>query len=147
MEKEAIDELLAPMVGNRFVHKGNTTKVEGYRHTRNGISVSLTNDILVIPMEDITRVLEEFTPFEGGLQTQENNSILQLPKMDISHTVIGSNAASLSSIIMENIKMVQANKDYIPQAEAVNSQIKALIDVAKTEVDMYRTVAFMQKNQ
>lgn len=44
----------------------------------------------------------------------------------------------LREILMDNIRKVQADKEFIPQAAAINEQLKSIIDMRKTEVDVLK---------
>lgn len=58
-------------------------------------------------------------------------------------TVIGSNASKIAEMIMDNIDKVQKDPKYIPQAEAVNAQLKTLVELGKSEIEMIKVSAFL----
>lgn len=49
-------------------------------------------------------------------------------------TVISGNEFDLKKVIENNIARIQDDKDYIDQANAINNQLKTLIDLAKTQI-------------
>ena len=55
-----------------------------------------------------------------------------------SNSLITNKGIQIADILMENITRVRSDKDYVPQAEAINSSVKAFIDLAKVEVEMIK---------
>ena len=46
---------------------------------------------------------------------------------------------NLSTILLDNITKIQKDKNYIPQAKAINEQAKTLIGLAKFKLDVLKT--------
>lgn len=80
---------------------------------------------------------------ETGLQVAgtENGVIINA----VNTTVIGTNSAKLAEILMDNIEKVRKDPKYIQQAEAVNSQVKSMIELGKSEIEMLKVQAFMAR--
>jgi hypothetical protein len=53
-------------------------------------------------------------------------------------TIIGSTASQLSEILMANIKKVQTNPEFVPQAKEVRDNVRELVNLARVEIDMIR---------
>ena len=78
---------------------------------------------------------------ETGLQKPgTENGIVTV---GVQQTVIGTNAAKLAEILMENIQKVKDDPKYIAQAESVNSQVKSMIELGKSEIEMFKLQAFI----
>ncbi len=86
------------------------------------------------------------------MEKQNNNQELGLQVADtetgvssnlVNNTVIGNNSAKLAEILMDNIEKVRKDPKYIQQAEAVNSQVKSMIELGKSEIEMLKVQAFM----
>ncbi len=45
---------------------------------------------------------------------------------------------SLKTILMDNIKKIQDDKAFIPQAAEINNQVKSYIDIVKTEIEVIK---------
>ena len=58
----------------------------------------------------------------------------------IASTIIGTNASELTSILMDNIKRIQSDASYIAQAEAINNNVKSIIEVAKAQIDAFKVM-------
>ncbi len=58
-------------------------------------------------------------------------------------TVISTNSERLAKIMMENIEKVQADPKFIPQAESILGQVKSMIELGKSEIEMLKVQAFM----
>jgi hypothetical protein len=74
-------------------------------------------------------------------KSSDDDAILEIMK----NTVIMKNASKLSELMMENVQKIKDNPNYIPQAEAINSNVKTMIDLAKTEIEMIK-VSIYAKN-
>lgn len=59
---------------------------------------------------------------------------LEVVTPSLINTVIGSNAKDIAKTILENIQRVQEDPKYIPQAEAINSQLKTLVDLGNLKL-------------
>jgi len=46
--------------------------------------------------------------------------------------------SQMQDVIMDNIKKVQANPDYVPQAKEINKNVNSMIDLAKTQIEMLK---------
>ncbi|MCO6499105.1 MAG: hypothetical protein J5I47_01865 [Vicingus serpentipes] len=55
-------------------------------------------------------------------------------------TINGAVVSNVKQILLDNIKKVQENKDYIPQAAEINNNVKSIIDLAKAEIEMVKTI-------
>lgn len=77
-----------------------------------------------LPKQEKTMELEvkKQTPHEVIRQDRMNN------------TIFGKSAEFLAETMKQNIKKVQDDPAYIPQAQEIGSQIKNFIELAKTEV-------------
>lgn len=74
-----------------------------------------------------------------------NTEVEVLPADGRIQTVIGNHSGELFELLMGNIKKVQAGSAAIPQAQEVRNQVREIINLAKLEVDMYRTVQNLQR--
>jgi hypothetical protein len=78
---------------------------------------------------------------ETGLRVADTET--GVAKVGGQQTVIGTNAVKLAEILMENINKVKDDPKYIAQAESVNSQVKSMIELGKSEIEMLKLQAFM----
>lgn len=53
-------------------------------------------------------------------------------------TIIGETATQLSGILMANIKKVQDDPTFVPQAKEVRDNVRELVNLARVEIDMIR---------
>lgn len=85
-----------------------------------------------------------------ALQTTNDNGN-NLPAVNsgvqLENTIIGKNSQSLAATILDSIEQVKKNPNYIPQAEAINSQVKSLIDLGKAEIEGFKVAAFMSQGR
>lgn len=60
-----------------------------------------------------------------------------LPSRVVQTFVVDSQTiTTLKDTLLENITKVKESKDYIPQAFEINQQVKTLLSLAKTEIDL-----------
>ncbi len=60
------------------------------------------------------------------------------PKVEL---LVGSSVLrDVKDVLMDNIKKVQENKDYIPQAEQINKDANSIIKIAQTEIELHRAL-------
>lgn len=81
----------------------------------------------------------EFRPVNNTtteIQPVAGQQPLQLAPAQDTYVMLGTTglAHQLKDILMDNIKRVQENKDYIPQADVVRENVDSMIDLAKTEI-------------
>lgn len=76
---------------------------------------------------------------------QDSNSGLTLTNAQGGKmkTVIGENSRALSEILMANIKKVQDDPGFIPQAKEIRDQVRELSNLARIEVDMVREMRML----
>jgi hypothetical protein len=53
-------------------------------------------------------------------------------------TIISETASQLSDILMANIKKVQDDPAFVPQAKEVRDNVRELVNLARVEIDMIR---------
>lgn len=52
----------------------------------------------------------------------------------------------LVTILKDNITKVQTNKDYIPQAQAINNNINTIVNIAKLQLTLHKPVKSIYRN-
>ena len=52
---------------------------------------------------------------------------------------------NIRDILLDNIKRVKEDKDYIPQAQSVVSSVNALMDVSRTELALLKTMKELRR--
>ena len=135
------------MVGQSFTYRKETFTLLEYALSSSHVKLTLDDrdEPLVIHKDDLKGMLDQFHPSAGNLtitpKAKEVNPYLDQPPVNkMAGTIIGQNAAWLSETIKANIIKLQSDPSFIPQAEAINSQVKSFLDLAKTEVDMQKAI-------
>lgn len=59
-------------------------------------------------------------------------------RQEVAFVVDTDTITSLKDTLLENIKKVKESKDYIPQAFEINQQVKTLMNLAKTEIELHK---------
>ncbi len=134
-----IKEKLDMMVGKLYMYEKENHRVLGWNFV--GETVTITTDIGSISFlfPDADQKLSEFLKVEDSLAPISNNFEQYRP------AVLGSVASELKDVLVDNIRKVQADKDFIPQAQAINDQAKSIIDLAKLEVEFIKAITYLKK--
>jgi len=124
-----LQDRLDKMCNHTFMVNGLYHKILSYR-IRNG-SVTLATDNGWIELETATaeKQLREFLPV-----ARDNQEPLHMVVHD-KKTML-----NLRDIVVDNIKKVQEDKEYVPQAHAINKSINTLIQMAKMEISVFKAM-------
>jgi hypothetical protein len=135
MNKEIIIQTADSMKGSWFLYGNQQHYIKNYSMNEDAEKFTLTTDkkTFTRPYENVMEFLGLFEPVpEREPQLAVSNSKgLFLPEV----TVNGAVVKELKDVLMDNIKKVQENKDYIPQAEAIKSNVDSVIQLAKAEIE------------
>jgi hypothetical protein len=118
---------LRKLVGKIYLHNGSQIKIENYTENKGNVTIVTDKGFIDKTNAEIPDFIESLQPIEGAMSV--------IPQMKIDTGTIGS----LKDILMENISKVKADASYIPQSEEINKNVKSIIDLAKTELDMIKT--------
>ena len=126
-------DILERMPGNAFYFHQQEQTVSGYEFKDDRCIIITDKQVHDFKAADMKQYIGQFLP---------------IPKEDITPAVPenyqpvinSSTCTQLRDIIMQNIKMVQQDKSYIPQASMVNRDVKQLIELGKAEILMVRTL-------
>lgn len=140
------------MIGKAFIYQKKEYRFVSYEIKETVIKITTETDPIVILTEDAADVqnlllIVEEKPAIMATQNPSGSSVQvgYHNGSQMATSIIGQHAGSLAEIIMGNISKIQTDPTFIPQAEATNNQIKTLIDVAKTEVEMLKVAAYMSR--
>ena len=128
---EPIDHLQL-MPGNNYYYEQKEVKVISYEFIDARCIIATNKGPIDFPWTDASVYLKNFLL----IPSKESDLLPVKYEMSINRDTVGS----LKEILMDNIKKIQANKEYIPQASEINNQVKSIIDLAKAEIDILKTV-------
>jgi hypothetical protein len=60
--------------------------------------------------------------------------------------MIFQSGQEIKNLLLENIKKVNNDPSFIPQAQEINSNIKSIIELAKTEVEYLKALTMLNRN-
>ena len=104
-------------------------KFLNYEISGNQFLIGTDKKILKFDIDQAHQAMERFLPTDP--EEKPNSQVVQFQMTSLE------GAGQIKSIIMENIARIKESKDYIPQAAAINDNVKTLLDFAKTEIQMY----------
>lgn len=156
MENHKIERIIKPMLGKFWTYQKEQHYLKNYEITDRAVKIYCDGpkSTIIILLQDFDEVIETFYTIESVSHAQYDKtavnpylegSVHNTPSNILSSTVVGKNAGKLSDIIMNCIDKLQTDPNYISQAEAINSQVKSLIDLGKSEVEMLKVAAYMTK--
>lgn len=124
--KQTIEDRIISMLNKVWMYNASNHKLLQYRIKGDMVTLVTDKTFIEVPLKELNKKLDEFLPVESD----EEKALVLIIK----------NKESLVNIIQENINKIQNNPEFIPQAKEINSQIKTLIDMVKTEI-MIRKIA------
>lgn len=140
------------MIGKAFIYQKNEYRLVSFEIKETVVKITTETEPIVILTEDAADIpnlllIVEEKPVIVATQSPSGSSVhvgFHNGKQ-MATSIIGQHAGSLAEIIMGNIAKVQTDPSFIPQADATNNQIKTLIDVAKTKIEMLKVAAYMSR--
>jgi len=137
MQKDQINRTLNGMIGKSFEYKKEIHHI---------LRFSFENVVKICTdKRDLTFIPEDFNPsdfIEMGESVDISKSLAPIDHNQVvlmnANSIIAKQGVDFANILKENIAEVRRNKDFVPQAEAINNSIKNLIDLAKTEVELIK---------
>jgi hypothetical protein len=142
---EMIKGTIEEMIGGTYHYGHSQHTIKRYRinEERERVTIITDKNEFDRPLDAVMEFLNLFEAVEkpvSALQTLSESS-MTLPQMQINGSVI----RELKDVLMDNIKKVKEDKNYIPQAQAIKENVDAVIDLAKTEVSYMEAYVRMHR--
>lgn len=118
------------MVGKTYVFKNETHTIKSINHAFQDTYHVVSNLRQFQATED--QIEEDFKEVSSKEQEQTNLVISSHSARELE------NMNSLSDILMENIKKVQDDPQYIDRAKSINESAKNLIELKKTQLEVVK---------
>lgn len=137
---------LAAMKGKLFTYQmpgkdAVEVKVLNFWTVKDGFMLETDKpESLKVTQSNYKEILSRFAGVENNVPVEINDAP-QLPVKRQGKTIAEEVRAALpdlKSTIMDSINKIKENKEYIPQANAINSTINTLLEMAKFEIKMKR---------
>ena len=129
--KEKVDNIL----NKEYLYKGKKIKIDRYKDV-SGVNIVFFQEDRVVK-NILTTELDEFI---GQLfePTEKELSPTQIAVPENKIVVFQPTAESkeVKETLMDTLKKLKENKDYIPQAEAICQVVSQIVNVQKTEIQM-----------
>ena len=147
MNERQVELKLKEMCGNGYIYNNQYYLIKSFKILSKVVRILTDKEDIVVFKEDIEILNTGFNLVPAQVSVVEspaNNSYLPERKQ-LTTGIIGKQSERLAEILMSNIEKVQKDPAFIPQAESINSQIKSVIDLAKTEIEMVKAQAFLNR--
>lgn len=120
-------EYLEQMIGNTYEFEGETILITDVRIKGNIASLITDKEVVELPMDGLDDYLPEF-------KLKKTNHLVKNP--EVVEMVMGSGNmySQIQQTLLDSIQKIQADKEYIPQAIAINDTIKQVIDLEKVKI-------------
>lgn len=128
---KAIEQLKA-MTGKSWMYKTRMVKILSHQQKGEAVVIVTDKDWIESDTVNLTTLLGEFLAVEQDDDPALENTSLQV----IQNTRSG--LSELRTVLMDNIKTLQGNKDFIPQAKAINNNINTMINMVKLEFQIIK---------
>lgn len=129
--KQTLEDRIRSMVGKKFMYNANEQKILSYRIENSNLVIVTNRTWIEVPITLANKKLDEFLPVEDDEEGKALTSLKQEDKESLIH------------LIQDNIQKIKSDPEYIRQAREINSQIKTLLDIVKTEIQIQK---FVNKN-
>ena len=137
--KSTVVKQLDGMKGRHFMYNTKTYHFLNYEIGTEGITIVTDKKFFKnIDPDTIETMLKEFLPIETPALRQE---VAPVPMQSISNGTIGK----LKDILLDNIEKVKEDPNYIPQAQAVASNVDSIINLSRAEMEAYRLAVQLKK--
>ena len=123
MKTKVVDRL-EKMKGKRFLYHAKMQTVLNYQVNKDEVIIATDFQIKTIDIEKIDEELNQFLPVQDSVEVSMFRKNKTIP--------------DLADIVMSNIKKIQEDKEYIPQAKAIHDGIKTLVNMAKLDLQMQK---------
>ncbi len=124
-----LESKLKEMQNKVFMHKTNNHRILNFRINCEKVTIVTDKTWIDLDIDTAEKALQdEFLPVEAELA---DKSVLDGAVMSFN-----GNGNNVFGMIQENIEKIQKDKNYIPQATAINDSVNTMVNVAKLEIQM-----------
>jgi hypothetical protein len=126
MEKEL--DRIAGMVGNTYLYKKNNYTITGFVPSAEKVVLKTDNGDLTLLTDGLAHQLGYFLEVEpepAGLQVTQQ-------------TQMQGTLQELNTIMMDTIRKVQQDKEYVAQAGAVNKSVTNITNLMKAQLEFMK---------
>lgn len=116
------------MVGKTYMYNSHNQTVKGFSIVEDEVTVITNRREISLPLDKAEDMLKDFLPVDD--EGSGKPALINMPDQ--------KQVADLKSIVLENIKKVEKDRAYVPQANAINKSINALINMASLELSYYK---------
>lgn len=148
MKKLEIESKLHGMIGKLYLHKQKEHRIIRYEVKSTFTKVTTSKEDLILGNDLIDEFfngllfIDEDKPFIPKVPAVQNKTeampVQENTQISLTKSTIQDNLGKLSDIIQNNIELINADPKNIPQANAINEQLKSLIELGKTEVEIIK---------
>lgn len=122
------EDRIKKMAGKYWMYKTNNVLVEAVKISDNKISIILEKDVIQYDHSKAKDVFEDFLPTSQSAVVRQQKETLPVTY------VVSSEMPDLTQTLKDSITKLKTNRDYIPQAIAINKSINTLVNLAKLEL-------------
>jgi len=117
-------QVLERLTGHRFEYKGRTHRFVDYMIVDGQVCIQTDTDTIQINKSNLTEEIDKMK-ITGSIVKPEKSASVDFRTLD-----------TVDDILLDTIKNVRENKDYVDQAKAINSSVSNLINVQKLKVQV-----------
>jgi len=118
------------LIGKNFLYLGGEVVVKKIE-CMEGDLLKVTTDKKIIRIRE-SELRKELLPIESEIERHEGIMLYRGVQVE------SGEMTKLSDALMENIKKVQENKEFIDQARSINESAKAIIELKKAQIQMIK---------
>jgi hypothetical protein len=138
MKAYELQARLNELINKKILLDGKKGHVIRWQLKDDMLKITMNTADIVLLGNDIQQGLNRITM----LDDEPLAEVMHVPNTTLIHRV----GMEISELLLDNIKRVKDDKEYIPQAQEINSNIKTMIDLAKAEIEYMKTLSTLQKS-
>ncbi|MBD2753727.1 hypothetical protein [Spirosoma validum] len=128
---QKLEDRLKDMVGKTYLVKAVSHKILSFRIDDDKLLiVSDKKWFPAVEVQHSQKLLEQF------LETEPEDEVL--PAAPVQSAILSA-VPDLKAILLDNIKKVQEDKGYIPQANTIAKQVNTLLNMVNTEINFNKS--------
>lgn len=129
MEIKEIKARLTNKKGHSFLYQAHQVRLLDFEITGDSCLVKFDNRNLKLPVASVPALLRELLPVDGPTASTDVARVEPLLPMQATNVL-----SDVNSMLLDAMKKVQGNPNYINQAKAMTAVGNVIVNSAKTQV-------------
>jgi len=143
-----MESKLSEMIGKLYIYKQKEHRILRFQCESSFTKIVTSREDIIVNHDEAKEQLTDFLLVDESspaLPSKPSDNLPATNHMTMPELSFKSNVPQLSEIIMGNIEKLKTDPSYISQASAINDQLKTLVELGKTEIEMAKMQLAIEK--